>query len=94
MAVMARDAWTDDRLDDLNHRVDEGFTEMRAEFRATRQEMREEIGGLRAEMKQDMGEVRSEIAALNRTIHQFMFAMVGTVFLGFCGTIAALISLA
>lgn len=34
-----REAWTDERLDDLNHRVDEGFGEMRAEFRAVRGEM-------------------------------------------------------
>jgi hypothetical protein len=38
MAVMARDAWTDNRLDDLNHRVDEGFRDMREEFRAMRGE--------------------------------------------------------
>jgi len=34
-----REAWTDERLDDLNHRVDEGFKEMREEFRAVRGEM-------------------------------------------------------
>jgi hypothetical protein len=34
-----REAWTDERLDDLNHRVDEGFREMREEFRAVRGEM-------------------------------------------------------
>jgi hypothetical protein len=34
-----RDAWTDGRLDDLNHRVDNGFTEMQEEFRAVRIEM-------------------------------------------------------
>lgn len=34
-----REAWTDERLDDLNHRVDEGFGEMREEFRAVRGEM-------------------------------------------------------
>lgn len=86
MAVMARDAWTDERLDDLNHRVDVGFSEMRGEFRAVRGEM----DGIRQEMRA----VREEIGALNRTIHQFMFAMVGTVFLGFTGTIGALITLA
>ena len=78
MAVMAREAWTDERLDDLNRKVDEGFKDMRTEFRSVRQEM---------------GETRAEIAALNRTIHQFTFALVGTVFLGFMGTIAALVSL-
>lgn len=34
-----REAWTDERLDELNHRVDGGFSEMRAEFRAVRGEM-------------------------------------------------------
>lgn len=33
-----RETWTDERLDDLNHRVDHGFQEMRAEFRAERSE--------------------------------------------------------
>lgn len=34
-----REAWTDARLEDLNHRVDDGFKEMRTEFRAVRSEM-------------------------------------------------------
>jgi len=82
MAVMARETWTDERLDDLNKKVDDGFketrTEMRTEFRAVRTEMTE---------------IRSELGALNRTIHQFLFAVVGTIFLGFMGTIAALITI-
>jgi hypothetical protein len=108
---MARDAWTDDRLDDLNSKVDRldqrmeaGFAELRKEIRAGRAEMREEIGAGRDEMREelkvyrkesreDMSELRVEMGALNRTIHQFMFAIVGTVFLGFMGTISALITL-
>jgi hypothetical protein len=34
-----REAWTDERLDDLNHRMDWGFTEVQSEFRALRSEM-------------------------------------------------------
>ena len=79
MAVMAREAWTDERLDDLSRKVDNGFKEMHTEFRAVRSEM---------------AAVRAEIGALNRTIHQFLFAVVGTIFLGFMGTIAALFSIA
>jgi len=93
MAVMARELWTDERLDDLNKKVDDGFretrAEMRAEFRAVRVEMKEEIRGVRSEMT----EIRSELGTLNRTIHQFLFAVVGTIFLGFMGTIAALITI-
>jgi hypothetical protein len=39
MAVMAREAWTDERLDDLNQKVDTGFKETREEFRAVRGEI-------------------------------------------------------
>lgn len=39
MAVMAKEAWTDERLDDLKASVDEGFREMRTEFRAQRAEI-------------------------------------------------------
>ncbi|HEY1854471.1 MAG TPA: hypothetical protein VGG40_07775 [Solirubrobacterales bacterium] len=78
MATMAREARTDQRLDDLNAKVDRGFTEARREFDATRGEVRE---------------LRAEIWALNRTIHQFLSAIVGAIFLGFVGTIAALVSI-
>jgi hypothetical protein len=35
-----REKWTDERLDDLNRKVDDGFAEMRAEFRELRAEIR------------------------------------------------------
>ena len=63
VAMMPRDkeSWNDDRLVDLNHKVDEGFKDMREEFRAMRAEMREELGALRGDMKDEFGAVRSEI---------------------------------
>jgi uncharacterized coiled-coil DUF342 family protein len=93
MAVMAREAWTDERLDDLNPKVDTGFAEVRGELKAQRRELREEIACLRKETREDNALVHQELGDIHRAIHQFAFAMVGTVFLGFCGTIAALISL-
>ncbi len=40
MVVMTpREKWTDERLDDLNKKVDDGFAEVRAEFRSLRSEM-------------------------------------------------------
>ncbi|HEX5610511.1 MAG TPA: hypothetical protein VFX45_10530 [Solirubrobacterales bacterium] len=39
MAVMAREAWTDERLDDMKAGMDAGFADMRTEFRAIRGEM-------------------------------------------------------
>lgn len=79
MAVMAREAWTDNRLDDLNRKVDEVRAEMREEFRGVRGEM---------------AELRAEIGAFNRTVIQFAWGVVCAIFLGFMGTIAALVTLA
>ncbi|HEX6206580.1 MAG TPA: hypothetical protein VFZ29_12310 [Solirubrobacterales bacterium] len=41
MAVMARETWTDERLDDLNARVERGFDEVKGEIREVRGEVRE-----------------------------------------------------
>ena len=76
-----REAWTDERLADLNHRVDEGFSEMRAEFRAVRSEMRSEFAA-----------VRSEMAAMNRTMLQIMLGGFAVTIVGFGGTIATILS--
>jgi tetrahydromethanopterin S-methyltransferase subunit B len=70
MAVMAREAWTDERLDDLNkkvdnldHRMEAGFAEMREEFRA----------------------VRGELSRLT-------YGLIGTMLVGFLGTITAIVT--
>lgn len=70
MAVMAREAWTDERLDDLKETVDEGFKDMRVEFRA----------------------LRGEIAGMQRSIHQLTFGLIGTMLIGFMGTITAIVT--
>jgi hypothetical protein len=70
-----REAWTDGRLDDLNHRVDEGFKEMRAEFRSVRVEMRAEFGSVRSELG-------GQISQLNRTILQLFGGMMATFVIG------------
>jgi hypothetical protein len=71
-----RDAWTDERLDDLNSRVgqlsrrmDEGFREVREEFRA----------------------VRGEMAAMHRSLVQLIIGSFATTMVGFAGTIATIL---
>jgi len=100
MAVTERDAWIDKRLNDLDEKVDEGFKEMRTEFKAVRDEIHAESKALRAEIQQDLhgfraelGQMRSEMGAFSRSVTQILWAIVGTIFLGFMGTIAALFSL-
>ena len=76
MAVMAREEWTDERLDDLNHRVDEGFKEMRTEFRAVRSEMQLEFQAVRSEMK---GQTRLMIQLFGGMFATFAVGFIGIV---------------
>ncbi len=80
MATM-RELWSDERLDDLNHRVDRGFEETNAEFRALRLEMRTEFAA-----------VRSEMGALHRTTMQIVLGGFGLMLVGFAGTIATVLT--
>ena len=81
MAVMARESWTDERLDDLSNRVgsiekrmDEGFKEMREEFRTLR------------------GETNAQFAAQHRMMVQLFGGMFATFVIGFLGMVAALLT--
>ncbi|MDQ2631318.1 MAG: hypothetical protein M3Y75_10185 [Actinomycetota bacterium] len=46
MAVMAREAWTDERLGDLAKQMDKGFDEVKGEIR----DVKGEVGELRKDM--------------------------------------------
>jgi hypothetical protein len=94
-----RDAWTDERLDDLNHRVDNGFKEVSREFQALRLEMRTEFAAVRSETATEFGSVRGEItglrgemAAMNRTLIQVGAGAMVTMFVGFAATIATVLT--
>jgi hypothetical protein len=81
MAVMAREVWTDERLDDLNKKIDEGFKEMREEFRA-----------IRADSAVFRSEITAQFAAQNRMMAQLFGGIFATTFIGFLGVIAAIIT--
>lgn len=91
MAVMARDTWTDKRLDDLNKRVGEGFRDLKVEDRAIRAEMRTEFQAVRLEMKTEFAAVRAEMAAMHRSLVQLMVGGFITMAVGFGGTIATIL---
>lgn len=82
-----REKWTDERLDDLNHRVDEGFRETREEMRA----MRAEMHGLRTEMRAFQVETNARFDSMQRTMLQAAVAMTAGYLAGF-GGLAALIA--
>jgi hypothetical protein len=70
--LVARVAWTDERLDDLANRMDAGFARVDADIRELRAEVRSEIGGLRAEL----GSLR---LALLRVGGGIMIGLVGVI---------------
>ena len=61
MAVMAREAWTDERLDDLAKRMDKGFDGVKVEVR---------------EVKEEVKELRTSITALNSRFDSMQQTMV------------------
>lgn len=106
MVVMAPEkSRTDERLDALANRTDEGFRELRAELKAEtgalRAELKAETGALRAvvvevqkengEIREGLGEVKAEIKGINRTM-QVCFGLIGAVLTGILGLIAAMLA--
>jgi hypothetical protein len=81
-----RDAWTDERLDDLNHRVDLGFAEVREEIRELRGEIRE----LRGEMTVLRIETNDRLDGIQRSMVQLTVAMTVAILSGFGGMAALL----
>ena len=85
-----REKWTDERLDDLNRHVRDGFDRIDKDLRALRAEMSAEIGGLRAEiggLRGEIGGLRAETNArfdsLQRTLLQLGGGMLVTFIVGF-----------
>lgn len=82
MAVMAREAWTDERLDDLQKHMDEGFREVKAEVRSTRAELK----ATRAELKGEIRDLRETVDAkfdrLTYTLIATLIGLLATHYLG------------
>jgi uncharacterized protein YicC (UPF0701 family) len=84
MAVMMpREKWTDERLDDLNKRVDEGFTRVEALIADTKTDMREgfarvdgQINELRRDMNARFESIDARFDALNRNLFWGMVTVV------------------
>lgn len=61
MMESMRESWTDERLDDLNAKVDRGFDRLDADMRLQRVETRTEFAALRGETRTEFAAVRSEM---------------------------------
>lgn len=71
MAVMPREAWTDERLDDLNQQV----TELRSDLKAQCAELRAEIKGQGREVKAEIRETRERVDRLETLIDERFIAL-------------------
>jgi hypothetical protein len=79
MEVVMREVWTDERLDDLNARVDDGFRHQGANVRE-----------LRAEMNRRFDGIDRRFDALQRTIIMSLASLIAIV--GFLGVIASILA--
>lgn len=92
--VVMTESRNEQRLDDLNSRVNDGFTELRAEIKAGDAQLRAEMNDgfsqlrtemragdeqLRLEMREGFAELRGEIGGLQRTLLQVGGGLIGTV---------------
>jgi hypothetical protein len=91
MAVMMpRETWTDERLDDLANRMDQGFDEVKGEIR----DLRVEMNDLRTEMNQRLDSMNQRFDVINQRFD----SMQRTMIIGFvtmsASTVAGLIGVA
>jgi hypothetical protein len=77
--TLPREKWDDNRLDDLNKKVDEGFADVRAEIADTKTEMRAGFARIDGEFHQLRNEMNARFAALNRNLLAGFFAIVAAI---------------
>jgi hypothetical protein len=76
------------RPERLEKKVDEGFAEMRAEFREVRREIRDECQSVREELRTEILANRSELSADVRMLVALVLGMFATVIFGLAGLFA------
>jgi len=81
MAVMAREAWTDERLDDLRENVNQRFDEVD-----------KKVDNVDRRMEAGFAEMPGEFRALRTELSHLTYGLIGTILVGFLGMIAAVIT--
>jgi hypothetical protein len=78
-----RETWSDERLDDLNGKVDRGFERIDAGLRSLRAETRAEFTAMRGEMKAGFEKVDGRFEAMYRLMLQLgggvLAALIGLI---------------
>ena len=88
MVVMTpREKWTDERLDDLNKKVDDGFAETKAEMREGFGRIDRDVKELRGEMNERFDKIDARFEALGQILIGGAIAII----VALIGVIATLI---
>jgi hypothetical protein len=82
-----REAWTDERLDDLNRHVEEGFRRIDGDLRALRVETKTELTALRGEMNERFERMDARFESMQRTILHAALALSAAYVAGFAALI-------
>ena len=80
--LLMREAWTDERLDDLSERMDRGFDRVDRDIREVKGEIREvkgEVRDLRADMDRRFGRLESRFDSLQRMTLVGFLTLVGLI---------------
>ncbi len=93
--MVPRDKWTDERLDDLNKKVDnlrtetcEGFARLDADIRGLRSEMNDQVGSLRAEMNSRFNALDARFERINERFdaqNRNLFVVAGAIIAALIG---------
>ena len=70
--MVPREKWTDERLDDLNKKVDDGFARLDGDIRELRGDLNRQVGSLRSEMN-------GRFDALNRNLLAGAVAVIAAI---------------
>jgi hypothetical protein len=80
MVVMTpREKWTDERLDDLNKKVDQGFSDMKDVIADTKAEMRTGFARVDAEIRELRSEMNARFEAANRNLIAVTVAIIAAI---------------
>jgi hypothetical protein len=73
---VVREAWTDERLDDLARRVDQGFDRVDRDLR----DLRTDLAAVRNELKSDFGRLEARFDSMQRmTLGAYVTAVLGLI---------------
>jgi hypothetical protein len=73
-----REAWTDERLDDLNRHVEEGFRRIDGDLRALRVETKTELTALRGEMSERFDAMQRLMIQVGGVIVAALIGLIAT----------------